>query len=42
MVRKSAGEMTGNEMITYLSRVRGARDAILSAVHEEGNEDRGV
>ena len=38
LMTESAGEMSGSEMIPYLARVRGARDAILTAVHNEDFE----
>lgn len=38
LLTESAGEMSGGELIPYLSHVRGARDAILAAVHSEDIE----
>ena len=40
LLTESAGEMSGSELITYLARVRGARDAILTAVHSQDEYDR--
>ncbi len=41
LLTESAGE-TGHEKILYLARVRGARDAILVAVHHGDDENGGT
>lgn len=40
LLTESAGEMSGGELIPYLARVRGARDAILVAVNHDDQTDR--